>query len=96
MPSGNLSERYVKETAVKWLVDYYGQQPNVQAVIAETEVRINSNTKLGSGRADGLIVTKLLSGTIRTASIEAKSLKTIYNLSAFYEDDKSLLSANIE
>jgi hypothetical protein len=93
MPSGNLSERYVKKAAVNWLLDYYKQQPNVQVVISETEVRIKSNTKFGSGRADGLIVAKLLDGTIHTASVEAKSSKTLFNLSAFYEDDKWLLHA---
>lgn len=92
MPRGRLSERYVQKAAIKWLTSYYGQS-DIQVVVSEKEVRVKSKDNLGSGRADGLIVAQFSDGTIYTASLEAKSSKTIFNISPFYRDGKWLLHA---
>ena len=88
-----LSELYAQNAAVKWLAFYYEQKPEVQVALLETEVRIRSKSKLGRGRADGLIVALLSDGSVYTASLEAKSSKTFFNINPFYKYEKWLLHA---
>lgn len=87
MPRGRLNERYVQCIAVEWLAKRYQSTLGTRAVVAEIEVVVSAKTKLGRGRADGLIVAQLSDGMIYTASVEAKSARTLSSLSWWYRDD---------
>ncbi len=93
MPRGRLNEKYVQRTAVNWLESHYRAQQDVQGVIGEMEVGVRSKSELGSGRADGLIVAQRTDGKIHTASLEAKSSRTFFNIVPTYKDEKWLLHA---
>lgn len=80
MLRGNISEKYVKDTATNWLVSYYKEKQDFQAVISQNEVGVSRRNKLGYGIADGLIVAQKPDGKVFTASLEAKSLKTFFSL----------------
>ena len=90
-----LSEKYVKDAAIKWLTCYYEQKQGVQVILPEKEVGVSAKSKLGRGRADGLIVALLSDNSVYTASVEAKSSKTFFNIIPFYKDEKWLLHAII-
>jgi hypothetical protein len=64
MPRGRLSEIYVQNVAIKWLASYYQQKPEVQVVLPQAEVGVSSKSKLGRGRADGLIAVLLSDGSV--------------------------------
>jgi len=87
MPRGHLNEKHVQREAVQWLTAYYQQRTDVQASVAEIEVVIRSTSKLGSGRADGLVVSQLQNGTIYTAAVEAKSIRTMSNIRQRYRNE---------
>lgn len=93
MPRGRLNEKHVQRAAIKWLATHYQSMSSVEAVVAEPEVAVSAKTKLGSGRADGLIAAQLLDGTIYTAAVEAKSARTLLNISLWYRDEKWILHA---
>lgn len=88
MPRGRLSERLVQETAIAWLEDYYAQQANVWVTTSRMEKVVKEKTKLGWGRVDGLIAMLTESQSVHVASMEAKSIKTIMNITLNYNDDK--------
>jgi len=85
-----LTEKYVQKATLKRLATQYEQKHNIKAVVSETEVGVKKVSKLGDGRADGLIVAKRSDGVIYTVSLEAKSSKTIFNINPFYKDEKWL------
>jgi hypothetical protein len=93
MPRGRLNEKHVQDAAIKWLAAHYTITLSAKVVAAESEVVVSSKTKLGSGRADGLIAARLPDGTIYTASVEAKSARTIVNISRWYRDEQWVLHA---
>ena len=79
MPRGHLNERYVQEVAIQWLANYYLQNKHAKAIVTVMEARVSRKSKVGYGRADGLIVSQLVDGKIFTASLEAKSARTKSN-----------------
>ena len=66
-------EKHVQKVAVEWLASFYADRAGVRAVHTETETRVVAGSKLGSGRADGLVASLMDDGTVYTASLEAKS-----------------------
>ena len=86
-----LTEKYVQKAALRWLTTQCEQRDDIEAVVSETEVGVKKISKLGRGRADGLIVAKLSDGAIYTVSLEAKSSKTISNINPSYRDEEWLL-----
>lgn len=95
MPRGRLNEKHVQRVAVDWLASYYRDRPGVQAIVPETEVRVQAKSKLGFGRADGLVASLLPDGTVYTAALEAKSARTLLNVSPWYDDERWVLHALI-
>lgn len=95
MPRGRLNEKYVQQVAVYWLASHYESEFNVLAVVPETEVRVQTKSKLGFGRADGLVSSLLPDGTVYTAALEAKSARTLVNVSPWYDDTQWLLHSLI-
>lgn len=92
MPRGRLSEKHMKQVAVDWLASYYRGRESVQAVVPETEVGVRAETRLGSGRADGLVAWQLSDGSVGTAAVEARSRRT-FNLGGWYGDNRWTLLA---
>jgi len=90
---GRLSEKHVQRVALDQLDLYYRSRIDVQDVVAEKEVVVRAGIKAGSGRADGLIVSRLRNGTIYTAALEAKSSRTLLNVSPWYDDERWVLHA---
>src|SRR3712207_4095992 len=95
MPRGRLNEKHVQQAAVNWLASYYRDKVNVQAAVAEKEVVVRAKSKLGWGRADGLIAAQKTDGTVHTAALEAKSARTLLNMSPWYDDERWVLHAAI-
>jgi hypothetical protein len=95
MPRGKLNEIYVQQIAVKWLTKRYQSRSDVQAIVSGLEARINKNSPLGRGRADGLIAAQLLNGAIYTVSIEAKSSRTWKAINVQHLYERMLLHAAI-
>ncbi len=93
MPRGRLNEKHVQRVAVDWLASYYAAKADVQAVHAETETVVSAKSKLGSGRADGLVASLMSDGTVHTAALEAKSARTLPNIMLRYGDWQWLLHA---
>lgn len=93
MPRGRLSEKHVQRVALDQLDSYYRSRVDVQDVVAEKEVVVRAGIKAGSGRADGLIASRLLNGTIYTAALEAKSSRTLLNISPWQDDERWVLHA---
>lgn len=93
MPRGRLSEKHVKQVAVEWLASYYRGRESVQAVVPETEAVVRAETRLGSGRADGLVAWQLSDGSVGTAAMEAKSWRTLSNLRRQYGNKRWALHA---
>ena len=62
-------EKYVQRVAVEWLASHNADQARVRAVRTETETRVVAGSKLGSGRADGLVASLMDDGTVYTASL---------------------------
>ena len=73
-----LTESYVRDAALKWLKCHYREAQHTEAVLARTEVCV----KGGRARADGLVVSVPGDASVFTASLEAKSSKTILNVFA--------------
>lgn len=84
-----------QRVAVDWLASYYRDSLGVQAIVPETEVRVQAKSKLGFGRADGLVASLLPDGTVYTAALEAKSARTLLNVSPWYDDERWVLHALI-
>ena len=93
MPRGRLNEKHVQRAAVEWLASYYADKAGVQAVHAETEMVVSANSKLGSGRADGLVASLMPDGSLYTAALEAKSARTLPNIMLRYGDGLWMLHA---
>ncbi len=93
MPRGRLNEKYVQQAALKWLASYYADLAGVRAVQAEKETMVSANSKLGSGRADGLVASLMPDGTVRTAALEAKSARTLPSITLRYGDKQWFLHA---
>jgi hypothetical protein len=93
MHDQRLDERYVQHTAVNWLAAYYQEQPGVRGVIAAIEAVVHPETRFGWGRADGLIAVRGADGGIRTVALEAKSAKTLFNLSQWHSDERWIFHA---
>lgn len=85
MPRGRLTEKHVQRIAVNWLAMHYQSRSDVRAVVAEMEVVV---TTAGFGRADGLIVAQRTDGSILTAALEAKSSRTVFNISLWHHDKR--------
>jgi hypothetical protein len=88
VPRGRLNEKHVQQVAVHWLTCHYKCKFGVQSVVPETEVVVRAKNKLGAGRADGLVVSLLPDGTVFTAALEAKSARTLLNISPWYDDER--------
>lgn len=95
MPRGQLSERYVQRVAVWWLEERLRTTCNARAVAGELEAVVRVGTKLGSGRADGLVAARMPDGYVYTAALEAKSAKTRRNVVTWDLDDKWVLHASL-
>lgn len=93
MPRGRLNEKHVQRAALEWLVSYYAGQAGMTAVHAEKETVVSAKSELGSGRADGLVASLMPDGTVHTAALEAKSARTLPNITLRYGDDQWLLHA---
>ena len=93
MPRGHLTEKYVQRAAVEWLEERLRTAYNTRAVVGEREVVVRPGTKLGSGRADGLVAARLQDGYTYTAAIEAKSTKTRRNITSWNLDRDWILHA---
>jgi len=59
------------------------------------ETVVSADSKLGSGRADGLVASLMLDGTVYTAALEAKSARTLPNIMLRYGDELWLLHSLI-
>ena len=95
MPRGRLNEKHVQQVALKQLTLRYGSRAGVQAVVAKPEVRVSKHSKLGFGRADGLVASLMPDGTVYTAALEAKSARTLPNIMLRYGDKQWFLHALI-
>ncbi len=91
MPRGRLNEKHVQRVAVEWLASYYVAKAGVRTVHAELETVVSATSKLGSGRADGLVSSLMPDGTVHTAALEAKSARTLPNIMLRYGDERRLL-----
>lgn len=80
-----------KKVAIHQLASHYRHKFCAQTLVHETEVRVRIGDELGFGRADGLVAVLLSDGTIFTASLEAKSSRTLFNLSPWYDDERWVL-----
>ena len=95
MPRGRLNEKHVQQVALKELAFHYGGKSGVRAVVAKPEVRVSKHSKLGFGRADGLVASLMPDGTVYTATLEAKSARTLPNIMLRYGDKQWFLHAFI-
>src|SRR5215212_12174449 len=95
MPRGRLNEKHVQRVALEQLALRYESKAGVQAVVAEPEVRVSKHSKLGFGRADGLVASLMPDGTVYTATLEAKSARTLPNIMLRYGDKQWFLHAFI-
>jgi hypothetical protein len=93
MPPGRLNEKYVQRVAVDRLAAHYASRPDVLSVLSEREVVVRYDSELGSGRADGVVAVVLSDGSVYTAALEAKSARTLANISLRYRDEQWLLHA---
>ena len=93
MPRGRLTEKYVQEKALSWLESHYAHQAGVRAVHHVTQTWVVAGSKLGSGRADGLVASLMDDGTVNTASLEAKSARTLPSITLRYGDAPWFLHA---
>lgn len=80
MPRGKKDEITVQRDAVHLLVRHYKSQLEWHSITYQIEAVIFNECKMGKGRADGLIVARLADESIFTASVEAKSFRTLRNL----------------
>lgn len=87
VPCGRLNEKYVQRVAIEYLVAHYRSVLDTQAVVAEPEAVVSAKTKLGSGRADGLVIAQLSDETIYTVTVEAKSARTLSRIRHWYRDE---------
>lgn len=88
MPRGRLNEKYVQQAAVDWLTCHYKHRFGVRSVVPEMEVMVQAKNKMGFGRADGLVASLLPNGIVFTAALEAKSARTLLNISPWYDDER--------
>jgi hypothetical protein len=95
MPRGRLNEKHIQQVALKQLALRYESRAGVQAVVAQPEVRVSKHARLGFGRADGLVASLMPDGTAYTATLEAKSARTLPNIMLRYGDKRWLLHACI-
>ena len=93
MPRGRLNEKTVQRAAVAWLLTSCVEELDVVSIIPALEVGVSKKSKLGYGRADGLVVARLKNNSIFIAAIEAKSGKTRRNIQPNYRDKKLLLQS---
>lgn len=93
MPRGRLNEKHVQRVAVDHLTLHYQARDDALAVVGEIETVVRAGIKAGSGRADGLVVSQRRDGTIYTAALEAKSSRTLLNISPWYDDERWILHA---
>lgn len=91
MARGQLRERYVQRVATAWVAGQYEGRDGVAGVATRLEAVVRPDSPHGRGRADGLVVVQHQDGTIWTIAIEAKSSRTLVNLSASLDDDPWLL-----
>jgi hypothetical protein len=93
MPRGRLNEKHVQQEAVKWLASHYADKVDVRAVHARMEAVVRRDSKLGHGRADGLVASLMSDGTVYTAALEAKSARTLFSISLRYSDTRWIMHA---
>lgn len=91
MPRGKLSEKYVQREAVNWLASYYMSKVSIRKVDTYFEKRVKEGCLYGLGRADGLIVILHEDERVYTASVEAKSFKTRWEISEGHDDIKLMI-----
>lgn len=95
MPRGRLNEKHVQKAALNRLGSYYKEKAGVLSVLEEPEAVVRTDSRLGNGRADGLVVTLMTDGSVYTAALEAKSARTLHNIALRYRDKQWLLHAVI-
>jgi hypothetical protein len=95
MTRGRLNEKHVQQVALTQLELRYGSRAGVQALVAEPEVGVSKHSKIGFGRADGLVASLMPDGTVYTAALEAKSARTLPNIVLRYGDKQWFLHALI-
>lgn len=83
---GRLSERYVQDVALEYLEGYYLDKYSIFNIAAQKEVIVKK--EYGGGRADGLIVIQTQQNPTYTASVEAKSYKTLFSISPIHLDEQ--------
>ncbi len=86
MPRGRLNEKHVQQVALRQLALRYDSRAGVQAVVAEPEVGVSKRSKIGFGRAGGLVASLMPDGTVYTAALEAKSARTLPSIMLRYGD----------
>jgi len=78
---GTQRERTVQGVAAAWLCNHIETRDNISRAKSWLEVSVRRAAKKGHGRADALIAAVTASGEIYTASLEAKSLRLLKDLS---------------
>ncbi len=81
-----LTEQYVQCVSLGYLKEYYKEKYKKDTVFAKQEVVVRK--RFGGGRADGLISFRDFNHNIFTVSLEAKSCKTLCNITFWYDDIK--------
>lgn len=78
---GTQRERTVQRVAAAWLCNHLETRDNISRAKSWLEVSVRRAAKKGHGRADALIAAVTARGEIYTASLEAKSLRLLKDLS---------------
>lgn len=91
MARGQLRERYVQRVATAWVAGRYEGRDGVAGVATRLEAVVRPNSPHGRGRADGLVAVQYQDGAIWTIAIEAKSSRTIVNLTEYAADEAWVL-----
>lgn len=81
--SPRLTEDYIKEEALRFLMDYYRPYAHNKKIEPRTEFYTNTRN-----RADGVLIWENTPNDIRVISLEAKSAKTLRNLRSKWDKEK--------
>ena len=93
MPRGKLNERTVQHIALQWLETEIAARPSIVAATSKLEANVAAKAKRGHGRADGLVAALTDQDAVYTASLEAKSHRTLNDISPQDRDGKLFIYA---